>query len=102
MLISQFMESLGNDFIIIDGVTQNFEDSKENISTITNQKYDLSFDQLMIILPPQDNDSDLRLKIFNIDGSESENCVNGIRCVARYVFDEKLVSSDQVIFSINR
>ena len=101
MLISQFMESLGNDFIIIDGVTQNFEDSKENISTITNQKYDLSFDQLMMILPPQDNDSDLRLKIFNIDGSESENCVNGIRCVARYVFDEKLVSSDQVIFSIN-
>ena len=101
MLISQFMESLGNDFIIIDGVTQNFEDSKENISTITNQKYDLSFDQLMIILPPQDNTSDLRLKIFNIDGSESENCVNGIRCVARYVFDEKLVSSDQVIFSIN-
>lgn len=101
MLISQFMESLGNDFIIIDGITQNFEDSKENISIITNQKYDLGFDQLMIILPPQDNDSDLRLKIFNIDGSESENCVNGIRCVARYVFDEKLVSSDRVTISIN-
>ena len=101
MLISQYMESLGNDFMIIDGITQNFEVSDSNISKLSNVNNDLGYDQLMIILPPKDDVSDISVKIFNIDGSESENCVNGMRCVAQYVFDNKLINANELIISIN-
>ena len=59
MLISQYMGSLGNDFMIIDGITQNFEVSDSNISKLSNVNNDLGYDQLMIILPPKDDVSDI-------------------------------------------
>ena len=100
MLVVQYMESLGNDFVIIDGVTQFFEPSSKEISKILNFDHDFSIDQVMVILPPSDSRFDFQIKIFNQDGSEAENCVNGIRCISKYIFDQKLVFSNQVNFMV--
>ena len=100
MLVVQYMESLGNDFVIIDGVTQFFEPSSKEISKILNFDHDFSIDQVMVILPPSDSSFDFQIKIFNQDGSEAENCVNGIRCISKYIFDQKLVFSNQVKFMV--
>ena len=51
MLEVQYMESLGNDFIVIDGVTQFFEPSSKEISKVLNFDHDFSIDQIMLILP---------------------------------------------------
>ena len=68
MLVVQYMESLGNDFVIIDGVTQFFEPSSKEISKILNFDHDFSIDQVMVILPPSDSRFDFQIKIFNQDG----------------------------------
>ena len=49
MLVVQYMESLGNDFVIIDGVTQFFEPSSKEISKILNFDHDFSIDQVMVL-----------------------------------------------------
>ena len=51
MLEVQYMESLGNDFVVIDGVTQFFEPSSKEISKVLNFDHDFSIDQIMLILP---------------------------------------------------
>ena len=91
MLEVQYMESLGNDFVVIDGVTQFFEPSSKEISKVLNFDHDFSIDQIMLILPPSNSKFDFQIKIFNRDGSEAENCVNGMRCISKYIFDQKLV-----------
>ena len=64
MLVVQYMESLGNDFVIIDGVTQFFEPSSKEISKILNFDHDFSIDQVMVILPPSDSRFDFQIKII--------------------------------------
>ena len=68
MLVVQYMESLGNDFVVIDGVTQFFEPSSKEISKVLNFDHDFSIDQIMLILPPSNSKFDFQIKIFNQDG----------------------------------
>ena len=70
MLVVQYMESLGNDFVIIDGVTQFFEPSSKEISKILNFDHDFSIDQVMVILPPSDSRFDFQIKIFKNYGPD--------------------------------
>ena len=100
MLIVQYMESLGNDFIVIDGVTQPYEPSSKEITKLLNYDHEFSIDQIMLILPPDNSKFDFKIKIYNQDGSEATNCVNGIRCISKYIFDQKLVFSNQISFMV--
>ena len=54
----------------------------------------LEFDQILVIETPEKDIADFSVKIFNQDGSEAENCVNGMRCVARYLSDRKISIGD--------
>ena len=106
----QYMEALGNNFIVIDSITQNFHFSlvSEEIIPIFNSKEDFvwrlagkeedfhEFDQILVIETPEKEFADFSVKIFNQDGSEAENCVNGMRCVARYLSDRNISVSDTV------
>ena len=60
MLIVQYMESLGNDFVVIDGVTQLFEPSSGEISKLLNFDHEFSVDQIMLILPPDNSKFDFQ------------------------------------------
>ncbi len=92
----QFMEALGNNFIIVDSVTQDFSFSKNSIPKFVDKEDFLEFDQVLVIEPPEKEIADFSVKIFNQDGSEAENCVNGMRCVARYLSDRNISISDTV------
>jgi len=90
------MHGLGNDFMVIDGVTQSVELTASDIEKWSNRHFGIGFDQLLLIEPPTRPDRDFRYRIFNADGSEVENCGNGARCFARYVLDQNLIESSVI------
>ena len=79
------MHGLGNDFMVVDNVTQNVFLSKDTISRLADRNFGIGFDQLLIVEPPYDPELDFHYRIFNADGSEVEQCGNGARCFARFV-----------------
>jgi len=90
------MHGLGNDFILIDCLNKSLGDSSF-LSYLAKKLCDRNFgigaDGLILILPS--SKADLRMRIFNFDGSEAEMCGNGIRCFAKYAYENKLVSKNK-------
>lgn len=84
------MHGLGNDFMVIDLVTQRLELTEELIALLADRHMGIGFDQLLVVEPPMRPDVDFRYRIFNADGSEVEQCGNGARCFARFVQARKL------------
>ncbi len=79
------MHGLGNDFMVVDGVTQNVFLSQDQIKKLADRNFGVGFDQLLLVEPPYDPDLDFHYRIFNADGSEVSQCGNGARCFARFV-----------------
>ena len=88
------MHGLGNDFVVIDRVSQNVRLPPEVVRRLSDRHFGIGFDQLLMIEPPSHPDMDFRYRIFNADGSEVEQCGNGARCFARFVLDKKLIGRD--------
>lgn len=84
------MHGLGNDFMVIDLVTQRLHLTKELVALLGDRHLGIGFDQLLIVEPPSRPDVDFRYRIFNKDGSEVQQCGNGARCFARFVQARKL------------
>jgi len=87
------MHGLGNDFILIDCLSKPLGDSSF-LSYLAKKLCDRNFgigaDGLILILPS--SKADLRMRIFNSDGTEAQMCGNGIRCFAKYAYKNKLIS----------
>lgn len=79
------MHGLGNDFVLLDGISQNFNLSAENIRHLSHRKFGIGCDQVLIVQSPVKEDVDFRYRIFNSDGSEVEQCGNGARCFGQFV-----------------
>ncbi|QCR37552.1 diaminopimelate epimerase [Nissabacter sp. SGAir0207] len=79
------MHGLGNDFMVVDAVTQNVYFSPELIRRLSDRHTGVGFDQMLVVEPPYDPDLDFHYRIFNADGSEVAQCGNGARCFARFV-----------------
>lgn len=79
------MHGLGNDFMVVDAVTQNVFFSPEMIRRLADRHLGIGFDQLLVVEPPYDPELDFHYRIFNADGSEVSQCGNGARCFARFV-----------------
>lgn len=84
------MHGLGNDFMVIDLVTQRLNLTKELVQLLADRHFGIGFDQLLVVEPPMRPDVDFSYRIFNADGSEVEQCGNGARCFARFVQARKL------------
>jgi diaminopimelate epimerase len=84
------MHGLGNDFMMVDLVTQRARIDAEQVRAFADRRLGIGFDQLLVVEPPRDPDMDFRYRIYNADGSEVENCGNGARCFARFVRDQRL------------
>lgn len=84
------MHGLGNDFVVLDLVTQRMSLSAELIAFLADRHFGIGCDQLLVVEPPSRPDVDFRYRIFNADGSEVEQCGNGARCFARFVIERKL------------
>lgn len=89
------MHGLGNDFMVIDTINQSIDIKKIPISLLADRHLGVGFDQLLIIT--KSSQADFACRIFNADGSEAEQCGNGIRCVARYIREERLSQKNSLI-----
>lgn len=90
------MHGLGNDFMVIDMVTQHAQLSPKLIRQWSHRRLGIGFDQLLVVEPPGHPEVDFRYRIFNADGSEVEQCGNGARCFARFVQDKRLTAKSQI------
>ena len=90
------MHGLGNDFVVIDNVTQNVFFSKEKIQQLADRHFGIGFDQLLLVEPPYDPEQDFHYRIFNADGSEVSQCGNGARCFARFVKMKGLINRNKI------
>ena len=79
------MHGLGNDFVVVDGVTQSVNLSAEQIRAFADRQLGIGYDQLLLVEPPSQPDVDFNYRIFNVDGGEVEHCGNGARCFALFV-----------------
>ena len=87
------MHGLGNDFILVDCVNKSLGDPlflSYLAKKFCDRNFGIGADGLMLILPS--SQADLQMKIFNSDGTEAQMCGNGIRCFAKYAFENKLIS----------
>ena len=81
-LVFHKMHSLGNDFMVIEAVTQGVQLEPQEIARWGDRHTGIGFDQLLLIEPPTEADADFWYRIYNSDGSSAEQCGNGTRCVA--------------------
>ena len=90
------MHGLGNDFILINCLNKSLGDTSF-LSYLAKKLCDRNFgigaDGLILILPS--SKTDLRMRIFNSDGTEAQMCGNGIRCFAKYAYENKLISKNK-------
>ena len=93
------MHGLGNDFVVIDNVTQNVFLSKDKIQQLANRNFGIGFDQLLLVEPPYDPEQDFHYRIFNADGAEVSQCGNGARCFARFVKLKGLINRNKIVVS---
>lgn len=91
-MIWQFtkMHGAGNDFIVIDGVSQPIEMTPECARALAHRQFGIGADQILLVDAPSHPEADFRYRIFNADGSEVEHCGNGARCFVRFVHEQKL------------
>jgi len=90
------MHGLGNDFLVLDNVTQNVYLSNEQIKQLADRNFGVGFDQVLVVEPPYDPDLDFHYRIFNADGSEVGQCGNGARCFAKFVRLKNLTNKHKI------
>ena len=86
------MHGLGNDFLVLDLISQRAYLDTLTIRRLADRHFGIGFDQLLIVEPPDVPNADFKYRIFNADGSEVEQCGNGVRCFARFVHDRHLTN----------
>jgi diaminopimelate epimerase len=96
------MHGLGNDFVVIDAVSQHVNLRASQIQKLANRHTGVGFDQLLLIEPPSRPDADFDYRIFNSDGGEVEHCGNGARCFAKFVTDRELTSKPVITVNTAR
>jgi len=87
------MHGLGNDFVVIDAISQSIELSTEQITAIADRHFGIGCDQLLLVEKATNPDAEFRYRIFNADGGEVEQCGNGARCFALFVRDKGLTTN---------
>lgn len=86
------MHGLGNDFMVVDLISQRAFFDAVTIRRLADRHFGIGFDQLLIVEPPDFPNVDFKYRIFNADGSEVEQCGNGVRCFARFVYERQLTN----------
>ena len=86
---------LGNIIALVDLLREDLNLSPEEVVKIAGSE-GVEFDQLISILPPDNPDVDLSAEIYNADGSIAKNCINGARCLTKFVIDEELIAKNEL------
>jgi len=88
------MQGAGNDYVYVNCFKTQVKNPEQVAVKVSNRNFGIGSDGLILILPSEM--ADVRMRMFNADGSESEMCGNGIRCVAKYAYDHGLVAKREI------
>jgi diaminopimelate epimerase len=95
------MHGIGNDYVYVSTFDQQPPSDPAQLAVaISDRHFGIGADGLILIMPSEQ--ADARMRMFNADGSEGEMCGNGVRCVAKYLFDHDLVRKSQVTIETGR
>lgn len=86
------MHGIGNDYVYINCFEEEIEDPAHLAPVISDRHFGVGSDGLILILPS--SVADCKMRIFNADGSEAQMCGNGVRCVAKYMYDHKITQKN--------
>ena len=88
------MHGLGNDFVVIDAINQNVELSRQQLKFIADRHFGIGCDQILLVEPPTQENTDFHYRIFNSDGGEVQQCGNGARCFVQFVHEKELTEKN--------
>jgi len=88
------MHGIGNDYIYVDCLQETVREPEKLAVRISDRHFGVGGDGLILIMPS--DKADARMQMFNADGSEGEMCGNGIRCVAKYVYEAGIARKPEI------
>ncbi len=90
------MQGCGNDYVYVNGFVENIatEDKPELVRKLSDRHFGIGGDGVIFINPAEE--ADFEMEMYNADGTRSEMCGNGIRCVAKFVYDKGLTDSEHI------
>ncbi|MCR5562207.1 MAG: diaminopimelate epimerase [Desulfovibrio sp.] len=88
------MQGIGNDYVYINGFEENIAHPEKLARRVSDRHFGVGSDGLVLLLPS--SEADVRMRMFNADGSEAEMCGNAVRCVGKIARERGLASSDEV------
>lgn len=88
------MQGCGNDYVYVNGFEEHITDKPETVRKLSDRHFGIGGDGVIFINPSEE--ADFEMEMYNADGSRSEMCGNGIRCVAKYVYDKGLTDKTNI------
>ncbi len=90
------MHGAGNDFVVVDAISQSVSLSTEQCRSIADRRFGIGADQILVVEKSTTPNVDFRYRIFNSDGSEVEQCGNGARAFVKFVVDKGLTERREI------
>ena len=94
------MHGIGNDYVYVNGFEQDVPNPPEVAKKVADRRFGIGSDGLILILPS--DKADVRMRVFNADGSEGEMCGNGSRCVAKFAYEHGLSKNNPLRLETGR
>jgi len=88
------MQGCGNDYVYVNGMTENVENKKEAVPFLSDRHFGIGGDGVIFI--NKGEKADFEMEMYNADGSRSQMCGNGIRCVGKFVYDKGLTDKTEI------
>ena len=93
------MHGIGNDYIYFNAIDQQIDDPEALSIKLSDRRFGIGGDGIILVCPS--DVADAKMRIFNEDGSEAKMCGNGIRCVAKFVYDYGIVPAEKTTVAID-
>lgn len=88
------MHGCGNDYIYVNAIEQNVQNPEELSVRLSDRHKGIGGDGMILICPS--DKADFRMRMFNADGSEGKMCGNGVRCIAKFVYEKGLTDKEEI------
>ena len=88
------MHGCGNDYVYVNCFEETVKNPEEDAKIVSDRHYGIGSDGLILICPS--DKADFRMAMYNLDGSEGKMCGNGVRCIAKYVYDHHLTDKTRI------
>ena len=88
------MHGCGNDYVYVNCFEETVKNPEEAAKIVSDRHYGVGSDGLILICPS--DKADFRMAMYNLDGSEGKMCGNGVRCIAKYVYDHHLTDKTRI------